>query len=89
MKKNITYIVIVLLLVFSAYNIYILIDKKSYYNEENAKYNMAKEKYEKLKIENDQIKVSKNKERYFRQNYNVSKDGEVLFKFPEDEDYSG
>ncbi len=51
--------------------------------KENAQ---LKEEFSKKQKDLENVMKGSNKEKYFRQEYKVSKNGEVLFVFPEDEE---
>ncbi len=84
MKKNISYIIIILLLLVSIKNVYEFVQKKIEYNEIQSEYGEVESTYKESELQSEQLEINKNKERYFREHYNVSKKGEILFKFPEE-----
>ncbi len=56
-------------------------DKK----EENTQ---LKAEYDKSKKDLENVMKGNNKEKYFRQEYKISKNGDILFVFPDEEDTS-
>lgn len=73
------------LLFISINNIMQYTYKRSNYNGILEKYELIKNTYNETLEESNQLDIGSNKERYFREQYNVSKNGEILFKFPEDD----
>ncbi len=53
--------------------------------EENT---LLKEEYDKNKKDLENVMKGDNKEKYYRQEYGISKDGDILFVFPDEEDSS-
>ncbi len=47
-----------------------------------------KEEYDKSKKDLENVLKGDNKEKYFRQEYKISDDGDILFVFPDEEDSS-
>ncbi len=53
--------------------------------EENTQ---LKAEYDKSKKDLENVMKGDNKEKYFRQEYKISKDGDILFVFPDEEESS-